>query len=219
MFRQKKNDPLQSALTQGPMAQPQVTQPIAAPQAPLAGGSIAAPQQPVPPAAPKFNTKLMEGDAGKLADVSHAAKSPKYDFLQLAQKGTHDYNDLGGMLSELQGGANSRLWQGWTANGDKLKFTGDPSQLAGEWNGVREVDAIGGLHDPNGPAGFRWGAEDPNGGPSGAPMLSPGMPPAAIYDNPNVSAQDIAGSNSSSLLQQILAQLNGDPSLQKALRY
>lgn len=162
-----------------------------------------------------YNTKLMEGDAGKLADPSHAAKSPKYDFLQLAQQGTHDYNDLGGMLKELQGGANGGLWQGWTANGDKLKFGGDASQLDPSWNGVREVDAIGGLHNPNGPQGFRWGAEEP--GAQGAQMNA-GRPsfagstisPMLQGDAQGGIQQALAGmgaGNDSGYLQKLIAQL------------
>jgi hypothetical protein len=134
----------------------------------------------VDPQPGQFSTRLMEGDQGKLADKSHAAKSPKYDFLQLAQQGKYNYDNLGGILAELQGGPNARLWQGWTADKDKLRFSGDPSQLAGEWNGVREVDAIGAYNSGN-PTGFRWGAVDPNA-PSGGSDTSRALE-AAIAAN------------------------------------
>jgi hypothetical protein len=145
----------------------------AMPASPLADAPAAAPQ--------RFNTKLMEGDPGKLADLAHAAKSPKYDFLQLAQKGTHNYDDLGGMLKELQGGPNARLWNGWSANKDKLTFGGDPSQLAPEWNGAKSVDAIGAYGDfANGgdAKGFRWGVGDEGGTPQGAQGAAIGGAPA-----------------------------------------
>src|SRR5687767_5101030 len=53
---------------------------------PLGAGG---PLQDAPAAAPRNSTRLMEGDAGKLADAGHAAKSPKYDFLQLANQGKY----------------------------------------------------------------------------------------------------------------------------------
>ncbi len=121
--------------------------------------------------AARNSTRLMEGDAGKLADVGHAAKSPKYDFLQLANQGKYGYDQLGDMLGELQKGPNAQHWQGWTADKDKLRFGGDPSQLGAQWNGVTEVDAIGGFNSGN-PQGFRWGAEDPNA-PQGEAQTMP----------------------------------------------
>lgn len=119
----------------------------------------AAPNAAPAPAAPKANTRLMEGNAEKLNDPSHALKSPKYAFLQLANSGKYGYDQLGDMLKELQGGASGRFFQGWTADGDKLRYAGDKSQLAPEWNGVDIVDAIGGFKSGN-PQGWRWGADE-----------------------------------------------------------
>lgn len=130
------------------------------PQAPQA------PQLPTVPivSQPQVSTRLMEGDTRKLADPGHAAKSPKYDFLQLAQQNKYGYGDLDKMLAELQGGPNKQHWEGWTADKDKLRYTGDPSKLGAQWDGVTEVDAIGGFNSGN-PQGFRWGVND-----GGAPL-------------------------------------------------
>jgi hypothetical protein len=124
------------------------------------------PPQAEPVAPPvKFNTRLMEGDAGKLADAGHALESPKYAFLQAANTGKYNYSDLGKLLSDLQGDSRPEVasaFKGWSANGDKLTYGGGMSTLDPRWNGVTSVDTIGGFNDPNGPQGFRWGAEDPN---------------------------------------------------------
>jgi hypothetical protein len=123
------------------------------------------------PAAGTYQTKLMEGDPAKLADPAHAAKSPKYDFLQLAQSGKYNYDQMGDMVGALKSGANGRLWQGWNADGKgNLVFQGDPGQLAPEWNGVTRVDAVGSygnMAQGKDPQGWRWGVDDPNA-PSGA---------------------------------------------------
>lgn len=228
MFRQKKNDPLQSALTAGPITPsnntgyagevanlPPVQPPPSAPAAPT---SVFQPPAPVGAPRPSANTRLMEGDQKKLANLDHAKKSPKYDFLQLAQQNKYGYDQLGEMLKELQGGPNASHWQGWTADRDKLKYTGDPSQLGSQWGGVTTVDTIGGFNSGN-PQGFRWGADD--AGTLGQAQ-APGLFDAnSLFTNPNVSPadlpQDAEGANS--ILQQILAQLNGDPAMKKALRY
>jgi len=165
------------------------------------------------------NTRLMEGDEGKLADIGHAAKSPKYDFLQLANQGKYGYDQLGDMLGELQKGPNAQHWQGWTADKDKLRFTGDPSQLGSAWNGVTEVDAIGGFNSGN-PQGFRWGANDPGGGGEPAPsaggsrgVRAPSNLNPMLQGNPMASIQDaiaqlMQGGNAPNL-QALLAQLGG----------
>jgi len=115
---------------------------------------------PVPPTAPqKYNVSLMEGDPTKLASATHALKSPKYQFLQLAQSGRFNYDNLAGMLGELQQ-TNPNFWKDWVADGDKFRYTGDPNKLHGAWEGVTEVDAIGGYRSGN-PQGFRWGARNP----------------------------------------------------------
>jgi len=139
------------------------------------------------------STRLMEGDAGKLANTAHAAKSPKYDFLQLANQGKYGYDQLGDMLGELQKGPNAAHWQGWSADKDKLRFGGDPSQLGDAWQGVTEVDAIGGFNSGN-PQGFRWGA--------GSDGSGPGEPAAAPQGGGiNAGRPSFAGSTISPMLQ------------------
>lgn len=145
-----------------------------------------------------YNTRLMEGDPGKLADLSHAAKSPKYDFLQLAQQNKYNYDQLPEMLQALQAGPNGRLWKGWSANKDKLTFGGDPSELAPEWDGAKSVDAIGAYGDfANGgdAKGWRWGVGDDGGGapahgamPAGHSM--PPMPASLMNGNPALDSGD-----------------------------
>lgn len=190
----------------------------------VAGGAFAesggAPpvQAAAPSAAPapfqRNSTRLMEGDAGKLANADHAKKSPKYDFLQLANQGKYGYDQLGDMLTELQGGPNAAHWQGWSADKDKLRFGGDPSQLGDAWGGVTEVDTIGGFNSGN-PQGFRWGADDqgsaapPQGGglfagSSISPMLQ-GDASAGIQ----AAMQGIGGLNDNTRLQELIKQLGG----------
>mgnify|MGYP001579967316 CR=1 FL=1 len=163
---------------------------------------------PTPEAAPapfaRNNTRLMEGDAGKLADVGHAAKSPKYDFLQLANQGKYGYDQLGDMLGELQKGPNAQHWQGWTADKDKLRFGGDPSQLGSAWNGVTEVDAIGGFNSGN-PQGFRWGAEMPGGAPEGAAAQQGGGMGGQFAPTVNGPLDQQLGSNPLEAIQAALA--------------
>lgn len=135
--------------------------------APAAGSGTAAPGSPAPGSA---RTVLMEGDPAKLADPAHAATSPKYDFLQLAQQNKYDYTQMPEMLKELQSGPNGRLWQGWTADGNgNFVFAGNPQQLAPEWDGVTRVDAVGAfgnIASGGQAAGWRWGVND--GGPAAA---------------------------------------------------
>lgn len=193
---------------------------IGNPNTGIAGGAIPAMPTPMAPsAAPKspFSTKLMEGDTGKLADVGHAAKSPKYDFLQLAQQNKYNYDQLPDMLKELQGGPNAQHWQGWTADKDKLKFTGDPSQLGDEWKGVTSVDAIGGFNSGD-PSGWRWGADD--GGAQAAPGMNAGRPSFAgstispmlqgdAQGGINQALSNIDGLSDSSRLQELIKALRG----------
>lgn len=137
------------------------------------------------PAAGSAKTRLMEGDPTKLADPSHAANSPKYDFLQLANQNKYGYNQMGDMVKELQSGANGRLWQGWAADGKgNLQFTGDPSQLAPEWKGVKSVDAVGAygnMAQGKDAAGWRWGVDDPGAQPAAAGAGAPSGGIAAPY--------------------------------------
>jgi len=119
------------------------------------------------------NTQLMEGDPGKLADPKHALKSPKYSFLQLAKQGKYGYNELDKMLAELQQSYGD-FWGGWTAAGDKLRYTGDPAQLHSAWDGVTEVDAIGAFNSGN-PQGWRWGVNSPGGAGMPSPVGGAGQ--------------------------------------------
>jgi len=147
--------------------------PIRNPNAPVGDNTMgqdptAAPPAPAGPAAGTYKTRLLEGDPAKLADAAHAAKSPKYDFLQMAQSGKYNYDQMGDMVNALKAGPNGRLWQGWEADGKgNLKFTGDPSQLASEWNGVKSVDAVGSYGSGRdtgdwSQSGWRWGVDEPN---------------------------------------------------------
>lgn len=131
-----------------------------------------------PPAAA---TRLMEGDAAKLADPNHALKSPKYSFLQLVNSGKYGYNQMPEILAELQR-THPEFWKGWTAKNDVFQYTGDPSQLHAAWNGATEVDAIGNFTSTDGsaPTGWRWGHNAPN--PAGA--LQAGTVPLAAVTQP-----------------------------------
>jgi hypothetical protein len=165
------------------------------------------------PAAPRNSTRLMEGDAGKLADVGHAAKSPKYDFLQLANQGKYGYDQLGDMLKELQGGPNAAHWQGWTADKDKLRFAGDKSQLGQAWDGVTEVDAVGGYNSGN-PQGFRWGAGSDGSGPGQPAPQGGGMSLAPMLQaDPSANIQSALGkfgqAQDGGFLAKLIAQLRG----------
>lgn len=192
------------------------------------GGFVApTPSTPSPPpqlTSGAFHTRLMEGDPGKLQDPAHAAESPKYDFLQLAQQNKFNYDQLPQMLQTLQSGPNGRLWQGWTANRDKLTFTGDPSQLAPEWKGATSVDAIGAFGDmANGkdPQGWRWGVGGPNGEGGGAPGATAGggaglsqqLLQQAIGGGTPGQVPESEASYSSRLMQQIMQALQVDPQL------
>jgi hypothetical protein len=128
---------------------PKVEQPPAASPIDALGGAQPPGTSPAAAPPPKtFQTNLMEGDPNKLADKAHAAESPKYDFLQLANQNKYNYDQMPDMLKELQGGPNGRLWQGWGADGKgNFVFQGDPSQLAPEWKGVKRVDAVGAFGD------------------------------------------------------------------------
>jgi hypothetical protein len=195
------------------------------------GGAVSAPplqaDAPAPIAAPspfqRNDTRLMEGDAGKLANVDHAKKSPKYDFLQLANQGKYGYDQLGDLLKELQGGPNASHWQGWSADKDKLRFGGDKAQLGDAWQGVTEVDAIGGFNSGN-PQGFRWGAGSDGSGP-GEPQaqgggINAGRPSFAgstispmlqgdAQANIQAALQNIGGMADGSRLQELIKALGG----------
>ena len=202
------NDPKSA---QPPASRPQIAaQPTEQPQGPQ--GPLS---QLAPTAKPTtYATKLMEGDAGKLANVNHAKKSPKYDFLQLAQQNKFNYDQLPQMLAELQKGPNAHHWQGWTADRDKFKFTGDPGQLGEAWKGVTVVDAVGGFNSGN-PQGWRWGADD------GGQMAAQANPNTLAMTQalggaimPNVTGANGGGFDpntdySKMTLQQILAALGG----------
>lgn len=114
--------------------------------------------------------RLMEGDPNKLdPSKGHQSKSPKYSFLQLANTGRYGYDQLGDMLKELQQ-THPDFWGGWTVENDKFRYGGDPAKLHANWNGVREVDAVGGFRSGN-PQGFRWGVDAP--GAAAAPAALP----------------------------------------------
>jgi hypothetical protein len=134
-----------------------------------------------------YRTKLLEGDVNKLKDPAHAAESPKYDFLQLAQQNKYDYNQLPQMLEELKAGPNGKHWQGWVAEKGDLVYKGDPSQLGPEWGGVTSVDAVGGYGaDGSTASGWRWGADDAGtrGNPNATTNTAPGVDTApGIYNN------------------------------------
>src|SRR4051812_47714978 len=61
------------------------------------GGSRGAGQPSTPeaigPATPSFSTRLLEGDPNKM-NAEHAAKSPKYDFLNAANSGKYNYDQM-----------------------------------------------------------------------------------------------------------------------------
>lgn len=178
-------------------------------------GGFAGPaaQGPVSAGAPApsstFRTQLMEGDTAKLGNTEHMAKSPKYDFLTLAQSNKYNYTQMPEMLKELQGGPNGRLWQGWTADGKgNFVFQGDPSQLAPEWGGVKRVDAVGSFGNlANGgqAAGWRWGADDPNAALGGA-QLGP-----AILGTVQPTVDGDANYGGVNMREQIMKALQLDP--------
>lgn len=180
---------------------------------------LAPPKGPSGPVGGTYKTSLMEGDPGKLADKGHAAESPKYDFLQLAQQNKYDYTQMPEMLKELQSGPNARLWQGWTADGKgNFVFTGDPAQLAPEWNGAKRVDAVGAFGNiGNGgkASGWRWGVDD--GGTGGA--ASGGAPSFGGVRGPMNSSLDplLQGGDVMAKIQAALKQLSGPRSNAEAL--
>lgn len=157
----------------------------------FAGGQPLPTESPESPTTPAktYNTRLMEGDPSKFTP-EHEAGSPKYDFLNLARSNKYDYTQMPEMLKELQGGPNGRLWQGWTADGKgNFVFTGDPKQLAPEWNGVTHVDAVGAfgnLSQGKEAGGWRWGVDEggqgSTPGQSGGPIPQNGMIPGSAGD-------------------------------------
>jgi hypothetical protein len=184
----------------------------------IAGSAPAAPSAPpmMGPAAGSAHTNLLEGDTGKLADLEHAKKSPKYDFLQLAQQNKYGYNQLPEMLKELQSGPNAKHWQGWTANKGDLEYKGDPSQLGQEWGGKTSVDAVGGFgQDGSTASGWRWGIDDAGtgapGGPGGQGMFAGSSISPILQGDAQGNIQSALSKLSapSDLLQQLLAQLQG----------
>lgn len=114
--------------------------------------------QPVPPVQRPQGASLMEGDPSKLGNAAHMAKSPKYQFLSLAQQyGRGQENDL---LADLQRQFGAH-WNGWNFDGrGNFNYGGDPSQLHQDWKGVTSVDAYGG-YNGGGPLQARWGVNEP----------------------------------------------------------
>ncbi len=171
-----------------------------------------------------YKTRLMEGDQWKLDPANnHQAKSPKYDFLQLANTNKYDYTQMGDMVKELQAGPNARFWQGWDADGKgNLLFKGDPSQLAPEWNGVRSVDAVGAygnLSQGKDASGWRWGADEKTPGMGGGGQGSPADLQSAIMGLGGGLGQtvdgSISGEHTQSLRDQIMQALQVDPRLKE----
>jgi hypothetical protein len=108
------------------------------------------------PTAPRTSTTtLMEGDPRKLADPSHIAKSPKYQFLSEATK--YGRGQEGELLKALQS-QYGQYWNGVTFDG---KGNFDVGNTDPAWDGVRHVDAYGGYND-GGNLRARWGVEDPH---------------------------------------------------------
>lgn len=184
-------------------------------------GGIANPMG-APAASPQksFQTKLMEGDPNKLGNAEHMAKSPKYDFLTLANSGKYNYDQMGDMLKELQGGPNARLWQGWATDGKgNMTFQGDPSQLAPEWNGKKRVDAVGAYGDfANGgqAQGWRWGIDDD--APAG-PGVNPSIMQNAILGQGGAAPTTESSSDyTAKLRQQIMQALQVNPQLAQFAR-
>jgi len=197
-------------------------------QAPAAGGIQGTPppvdQQ--PKAGPGYNVNL-EGFGGfrqdgtaKLGSAEHAMKSPKYAFANLAQSGQFGYNDVGGMLAELQK-TNPEFYQGWEQipGKEKIRFTGDPSQLHEAWKGVDEVDLVrnftqaGGGFDPS-KAAFWWGTSTPQeraqGGAAPQGPANPFMQQAILG---TLGGGQEGNDYAARLQQQILSALQGQPGL------
>jgi hypothetical protein len=171
-----------------------------------------------------FKTNLMEGDPAKLGNAEHMAKSPKYDFLTLANSGKYNYDQMGDMLKELQGGPNARLWQGWAADAKgNMHFQGDPSQLAPEWKGVTHVDAVGAMGDflNGGQAkGWRWGVDEPGGAPAGGGAgINPAIMQSAILGQGGAAqSAEPTSDYTAKLRQQIMQALQVNPQLAQMSR-
>lgn len=112
-------------------------------------------------------SSLMEGDAGKLADPTHIAGSPKYQFLSLAP--FYGRGQEGDLLHQLQS-QYGQYWNGWSFDGKgNFNYGGDPSKLDRAWGGVTSVDAYGHYGD-GGQLAARWGVDD--GGSASDPMAA-----------------------------------------------
>lgn len=147
---------------------------------------------PPPSAVPTTRvTSLMEGDTGKLADPSHIAGSPKYQFLSLAPfYGRGQENDL---LKQLQSSYGD-YWNGWNFDGrGNFNYGGDPSRLNSAWNGVTSVDAYGGYNDGSGALRARWGADDGSSDPFTSAASAPRDPMASLpsWLTDGINAQDL----------------------------
>jgi hypothetical protein len=129
------------------------------PTPPPPPGAPAPTPQPTPQPAQRTErvSGLMEGEAHKLNDQGHIAKSPKDQFLSMAPY--YGRGEESQLLSDLQS-KYADYWQGWTWDGKgNFRYGGDPSKLHSAWNGVSFVDAYGG-YNAGGPLQARWGADD-----------------------------------------------------------
>lgn len=94
-------------------------------------------------------------DQGKLdAARGGGTDSAKYEFLAEAEK--HGYGDVGGILSALQA-RNGNRWNGWSAAGDKIRYSG--GQLDPVFDGLTEFDVAHG-YDMGPDKWLGWGWQD-----------------------------------------------------------
>jgi len=114
-------------------------------------------QQPVQYSAPATSGGKLYGtlDQGKLdAARGGSGDSAKYEFLAEAEK--HGYGDVGGILSALQA-RNGNRWNGWSAAGDKIRYSG--GQLDPVFDGLTEFDVAHG-YDMGPDKWLGWGWQD-----------------------------------------------------------
>ena len=178
-------------------------------QAPTEGRELPEPAAPAA-VAQHSGTKLYGTlDQGKLNDPNHALKSPKYQLLQTANQGKYGYDQIGDLLKDLQG-QNPDRWGGWSAQGDKLRFGG--GQLDGAFNGATELDIIHGFKDPNGPGGWGFQTNLPDGvggGTQQMPLQAQGMPPLDAGSGLAGVQQNLAQLSQPTNIQALLARLQG----------
>jgi hypothetical protein len=221
MFRQKKNDPLQSALTAGPMGTAVEPGRVETPVAQPPSGSVPSAPAALPPATPDY-TKL-----GKYTTFN-AGAADKYNkpWDQLSERYKmqtilSNFDPSGGITPDVINALNTAGGgiNGATFSGSKDKLDARGLQKWENYDGREGIgDIIQGFNDPNN-KNKSWGAWQPEG-PAQGGLLGPQMPSMGIFDNPNVGAGDLpqTSADSASLLQQILAQLS-DPTMKKALQY